>query len=114
MRWGLALAADLDAEVLRRAQLCAALLALHRERGSEAGTAARALRTKLAAALRTAGRKLPDELLEVPLHEAAAEAERHPVAERLAPFFLQPVPRSPHEATVARPIARVPRDGDRA
>jgi hypothetical protein len=110
----LASATDLHAELLGRPQLGAALFALDRERGGKARAAAGTLRSQLAAALRALGGQLVHVLLEVTLHEAAAEAERDPIAERLAPLLLQPVPRSPHEATVARPIARVPRDGDRA
>ena len=66
-------------------------------------------RAHLAAALRALGRQLGLALLEVALHEPAAQAERDPVAERLAPLLLQPVPRAAHRPTVARPIARVRR-----
>jgi hypothetical protein len=76
----LASATDVHAELFGRAQLGAALLALDRERRGEASAAARTLRPQLAAALRAVGRQLRDELLEVPLHVPAAEAERDPIA----------------------------------
>ena len=80
--------------------------------------ALRAAVPRLAAALRARRRQLRLELEEVPLDGAAAETERDPVAERLAPLLLDPVPlRLPllrHDANLAR-RQRVERDreGDR-
>src|SRR5215212_1571726 len=105
---------DLDAELLRRAQFSAAGLALDGEGRREARTAARALRPERPGALRALGRQLVQELFEIALDEAAAEAEGDPIAEGLAAFLLQPVASGAHRATVARAIARVRRDGDRA
>src|SRR5207247_4746278 len=45
-------------------------------------------------------RKLGRELLEVALHEPAAEADRDPVAERLSARRLEPVPGLAHGPTV--------------
>ena len=78
---------DLDTEVLSGAKLRAAGLALHGKGGAEARPAARALRAKLAAALRAVRGQLVDELLEVALHEPAGEAEGDPVAQRPAALF---------------------------
>src|SRR5262249_48601767 len=78
-------------ELLARPKRRAAGLALHRERRAEASTAGWAARSHLAAALRTRRRQLVLELLKVALHEATPEAERDPVAERLAPLLSQPI-----------------------
>ena len=106
---------DLDAELLGAGE-ARAPQASHSTAKAELkrAAAARALRAELAAALRAVRRQLVHELLEVALHEPAAEAERDPVAQRLAPLLAQPVRRLAHRRTVARPIARVPRDGNRA
>src|SRR5439155_9346486 len=109
-RLGLALP-DPDPELLRGAQRAAAAFALDGERGREAGAAGRALRAELALALRADCGKLGGGLLEVALGEPAAEADRDPVPERLAPLFLQPVAGAAHRfCSASRAIARaIPR-----
>ena len=82
--------------MLSGAKLRAAGLALHGKGGAEARPAARALRAKLAAALRAVRRQLVDELLEVTLHEPAGEAEGDPVAQCPAPLLTEPVSRLAH------------------
>ena len=64
---------------------------LDRERGREARTAGRTAAAHLASAGGASRRHLGFRLLEVALRVAAGEAERDPVAERLAPLLAEPV-----------------------
>jgi hypothetical protein len=84
--------ADGRAEKLRVAQGRATFLALDRERRGDRRRARRAPVPKQAAALRTGGRKLRLVVEEIAQRVPAGEAERDPVAERLAPLLLDPVP----------------------
>lgn len=93
---GLVGAPDRDAELLGRAQLAAARLAHDREGRAEARAALWTAGAKVSAALRAFRRQLVLERLEVALREPAIDAERHPVPERLAAFFLEPVPGATH------------------
>ena len=99
-----------DAELLGRPKLSPARLAFDGERGAEACPAGWTLGAQIAAALRARGRQLVHELLEVALHEPAAETNGDPVAERLAPFLLDPVPlgHSPESLTEQACLASRP------
>jgi len=85
-------AANRRSEKLAWAHLCAALLALHRERRGDRRAAGRTAVTQLSSAGRTCAGEIGLAVEEVALGVAAAEAEGHPVAERLPPLLLYPVP----------------------
>ncbi len=94
-------ATDPHAELLRRAELGAAGLALDGKRGAEARVAGRATGADLAVTLRARGRQLVLELVEVALRKATGQAEGHPVAEGLAALLTQPVGSLAHAPTVS-------------
>jgi hypothetical protein len=83
--------ADRAAEQLGGAHRCAALLALDEERRRKSCVARRAATADIRVALRTGGRNVGLEVVEVAHGEAAHEAERDPVAERLPALLLNPV-----------------------
>ena len=88
-------------EELRRPDLLVALLAAHRERRRDRSRARRAAAAERTAALGAVGRQLVLELEEIALHVTADETESDPVAERLAPLLLDPIPLC-HTVTVGR------------
>ena len=83
--------ANPDAEHLGRANRRAALLALDRERRWKRRRALGAAVPGLAAAVRARGREVTLSFEEVAPDRAARETEARVVAERLAPFLLNPV-----------------------
>ena len=93
----LARSADRDAELLRRAQLGSAHVAVDRERRAEPGVAGRAAGAQLASALWALARKLVLEFLEVALDKPAAEADGDPVAEGFPALLAQPVGSLAHD-----------------
>ena len=89
------LSADRAAEELVRPHRCPALLALDEERRGEPRAARRTEVPDLTLAARACGRDLGLELDEVAEREAAVDAERDPVTERLATLLLDPVSPGP-------------------
>ena len=82
-----------------------ALLALDGERRRDGRGAARAAMPELASALRTGTRQVVFAVQEVAQRVTTGEAERDPVAERLAALLLDPVAfRLGHAGTVDRPL----------
>src|SRR6266540_6601342 len=95
----LAVPADPRPEELRLAKRRAALLTLDRERRRERRVARGAAVQQLASAGRALRGELGLELDEPPPRGAAAEAERGPVPERVAPLLAQPIGGLPHAST---------------
>ena len=87
--------ADRAAEELVGPYHRAALLALDEECRGEPGTARRTEVPDLATTTGALTRNLGFELDEVPQGEATPNAERHPVAKRLATLLLDPVSSGP-------------------
>lgn len=83
--------ADRPPEELVRAELRAAFLALDLERRGKPRVALGAARDKGGRALRADRLPLGFVVLEVACDVTAARTKRHPVAERPAPFLLNPV-----------------------
>ncbi len=84
--------ADARAEELGVADRRAALLALHRESGGDRGVAVGAAMSQLPTALRARRGQAVFVLEEVAQGVSADQAESDPVAERLPPLLLDPVP----------------------
>src|SRR5581483_582076 len=89
---------------LGRAQGDAALRAVDGERGREGGAAGGALAAEPAAALGARVRKRLRRLLEPAESGAAADAERRPLPEDLAPLLAQPVRGLAHGPKRTRPM----------
>src|SRR5262249_19352286 len=90
-------------EELRRPHRRAALVALDRERGRDRRIALGTAVAQLASAVGALRGKVGLVVEEVPLREAAAKAERHPVAERLPSLLLDPVALRRSHATHCSP-----------